>query len=252
MGETFKDHFSGHAGAYSRHRPTYPPALFAWLAEVSPARDAAWDCGTGNGQAAVALAEHFSSVIATDPSAEQVSNAFAHPRVRYAVAPAEASGLDDASVDLVTVAQAVHWFDLPRFWAEVRRVLRPDGVVAVWSYDLMHVSPEIDALDRRLYEDVVGPYWPPERKMVEDLYRGIPFPFAEMEVPALDMAMDWTLDQLTGYMGTWSAMQRYRRANGTDPVADVLPELRAAWGDPGATRRVRWPLGIRVGRVPPA
>jgi SAM-dependent methyltransferase len=249
MATAFKDHFSGHAGSYARHRPTYPPALYAWLAELAPARDAAWDCGTGSGQAAVALAAHFATVTATDPSAEQVAHAAPHPRVRYAVAPAEASGLADASADLVTVAQALHWFDLPAFYAEARRVLGPGGVLAAWSYDLMHVAPEVDVVVRRLYLDVVGPYWPPERALVEDGYRGIPFPFAEVEPPPLEMSAAWALDDLVGYMGTWSATQRFRAATGADPVAEHLPELRAAWGDPAAVRGVRWPLGIRVGRA---
>ncbi|HEX2204428.1 MAG TPA: class I SAM-dependent methyltransferase [Longimicrobium sp.] len=242
---SFKDHFSGHADDYARYRPDYPPALFAWLAETAPARDRAWDCATGNGQAAVALAEHFGEVVATDASETQVASAFAHPRVTYRVAAAETSGLEDASVSLVTVAQALHWFDIPAFWAEAGRVLRPGGVLAVWAYDRFRCAPEVDAAVDRLYTDVVGPYWPPDRKMIDDGYP-VRLPFPRVEAPPFAMAKRWTLDEVAGYLRTWSAVRRYQAANGRDPVSLVLPELRAAWGE--GAREVRWPLFRHVGR----
>lgn len=243
----FKDHFSGHAADYARYRPDYPAALFAWLAEIAPARDRAWDCATGNGQAALALAEHFGAVVATDASETQVASAFAHPRVAYRVAPAEASGLEDASVSLITVAQALHWFDIPAFWAEADRVLRPGGVVAVWAYHLFRCTPEVDAVVDRLYSDVVGPYWPPDRKLIEEGYP-ITLPFPRVEPPPFEMTKRWTLDDLTGYLRTWSSSRRYFEAKGADPVALVAPELEAAWGDPAEARELRWPLLLHVGR----
>src|SRR6266568_6165743 len=179
----FPDHFSGVSAGYAAFRPRYPDALFDFLADAAPARDAAWDCATGNGQAAIGLAHHFPRVIATDASEAQIAHATPDPRVTYRVAPAEASGLDDRSVDLVTAAQALHWFDRPKFWAEARRVLRPRGVVAVWTYLLFEIAPEIDAIIREFYSDVVGPFWPPERHITEERYRTIEFPFAEFAAP---------------------------------------------------------------------
>lgn len=248
----FKDHFSGHADDYARYRPRYPEALFAWLAAAAPGRGRAWDCGTGNGQCALGLAAHFAEVVATDPSEEQVRNAFAHPRVAYRVAPAEAPGLEDASVDLVAVAQAMHWFDLPRFFAQAQRVLRPGGVLAAWCYALMSVSPEVDRVIHRFYFDTIGPYWPPERAMVEDEYRSLRLPagFEDVEAPPFATEQAWTLDELLGYLGTWSASRRYAAARGEDPVAALAPELAAAWeGDPATPRTVRWLLHPRVARL---
>jgi SAM-dependent methyltransferase len=249
-GPVFKDHFSGHADTYARYRPDYPASLFAWLAELAPDRDRAWDCATGNGQAAVALAEHFAGVVATDASAPQVRNAFPHPRVRYRVAPAESPGLEPASVSLVTVAQALHWFHIPAFWRQAERALKPGGVLAVWAYALFAVSPEVDAVVLRLYHDVVGPYWPPDRKMIEEGYAGVALPFPEIDAPSFAMEKRWTLADVTGYLRTWSATRRYAEANGHDPVALVEPELAAAWGDPAAARTARWPLILKVGRKP--
>jgi len=243
----FKDHFSRDSAAYAEYRPRYPKELFGWLAGVSPARDLVWDAGTGNGQAAVALAEHFTRVIATDPSARQIEAAVAHPGVEYRMA-GEVAGLEPGSADLVTVAQALHWFDRPRFWAEATRVLRPAGVVAVWCYELQHVSPEVDAIIDHFYRETVGPYWTPDRKLVEDGYRSIDFPFEEVTVPGFAMAAEWTLEQQVGYLGTWSAVGRYRKEKGADPVTLVRPELEAVW-PANESRRISWPLSVRAGRT---
>lgn len=248
MSEGFRDHFSGVAEGYARFRPGYPPALFAWLAERAPGKRLAWDCATGTGQAALGLAEHFARVVATDASAEQVERARPHPRVDFRVAPAERSGLDDHSADLVTVAQALHWFDIAAFFCEAGRVLRPGGLLAAWCYG-NPVLPDA-ALDRVLvhfYDDVVGAYWPPERRLILEGYASIPFPFREVAAPPLVMEADLALDGLAGYLRTWSATSRYVQAHGVDPVGPLEERLRAGWGDPAATRRVRWPLAIRAG-----
>lgn len=246
---SFHDHFSGHAAGYAQARPTYPPALFDWLATQCARRELAWDAGCGNGQAARALTAQFARVIATDPSAEQIAQAAPHAQIDFRVEPAEAPTLMQHSADLVTVAQALHWFDLERFYAAVRRTLRPDGVIAVWTYGLSNVDAQVDRAFMQLYEDVLGPYWPPERRHVENGYAELPFPFARIEAPAFAMQCHWTLAQYLAYLGTWSATQRFRRERGEDPVAMLGEEFAAAWGNPQAARLVRWPLGLRAGRA---
>jgi SAM-dependent methyltransferase len=247
---TFHDHFSDRAAAYARFRPTYPPPLFEWLAAQAPARQLAWDAGTGNGQAAVALAGHFARVVATDPSAEQLRAARQHPSVHYAPGLEAESGLAPGSADLVTAAQALHWFDLDAFYKEARRVLRPEGVLAVWSYGLHRVSPEIDALFDRFYTETVGPWWPPERRHVEAGYRTLPFPFPDEPVPAFAMEAELDRQELLAYVATWSAVKRKERETNKDPMPALTLSLEAAWGDPGVRRVVRWPLALRVGRSP--
>ena len=242
--------FGAVAADYAAFRPTYPDALFAWLAAESPGRTLAWDCATGNGQAALALAAHFDAVVATDVSAEQLAHAPPHPRVRYAVAPAEASPLADASADLVTVAQALQWFDLDAFFAEAGRVLRPGGLLAAWTYSLLAVTPEVDRIVERYYRETLGPYWAWERRLVEEGYASVAFPFDPVAVPPFAMAARWTLDQIVGYLATWSARRAYVEATGEDPLPAVRAALAAVWGDPGEAREVRWPLFVRACRKP--
>lgn len=244
----FKDHFSVAAHEYERCRPGYPAALIDFIAEAAPARESAWDCATGTGQAAVALAARFARVVATDASVAQIAHAVAHPRVRYAVAPAEACGLADGCVDLVTVAQAMHWLDLERFYAEVRRVARPGAVVAAWTYSLADADPAVDPLVDAFY-DAMAPWWPPERAHVEDGYRSLPFPFEPIAAPAFEIREAWPLERLLGYFSTWSSVNRCRNATGQDPVTALGRRLAAIWGDPDAPRPVRWPLHVRIGRV---
>lgn len=245
--DTFKDHFSAHADRYAQARPGYPDALFDWLAAQCTEKALAWDCATGNGQAAAKLARHFAKVIATDASAEQVAHAPHVRNVEYRVARAEHSGLDDASVDLVTVAQALHWFDLDAFYAEARRVLRPDGVLAAWGYHLTRVSPPIDRTIDLFDAQIVGAYWPPERRHIDARYRDLAFPFARLETPEFAMRLAWNRKQFLDYIGTWSAVQRYRQAKGYDPLVWLENEIAAAW-NAEEILEVSWPMFLLVGR----
>src|SRR5262245_5147429 len=200
MSTAFKDHFSKVSERYADFRPRYPAALFDYLATLAPRKSAIWDCAAGSGQASVDLGGRFDRVIATDASQKQIASATPHASVEYRVARAEQCGLPDASVSLVTVAQALHWFDLKLFFAEVERVLTPGGVLAVWAYGIDEVEGgDVNQLVQDYYWNVVGPYWPPERKLVEEGYRSIEFPFKEITPPAFRMEIRWTLDQLLGY-----------------------------------------------------
>jgi ubiquinone/menaquinone biosynthesis C-methylase UbiE len=246
---THSDYFSQTAALYALHRPSYPSALFEWLARGVGHHHRAWDCGTGNGQAAVALASHFREVIATDPSHAQLVHAARVERVHYAATTAEDSALRSASMDLITVAQALHWFDLPRFYDEVARVLVPGGTVAMWTYGLLSITPEIDALMLSFYKDTLRGYWPAERALVDAGYSGIAFPFAGRSAPRFEMERNWTLEQLSGYLETWSAVTRYQKANGESPVGRFVTALRPLWGHDDTARRVTWPLELRVGSI---
>jgi len=245
----FKDHFSGQAAEYTRYRPSYPAELFRWLAGLTTAHDTAWDCGCGNGQAAVALTPYYRQVIATDPSPQQIAQAQPHERIRYGVAPAETSGLDAHSVDLIVVAQALHWFDFERFYQEARRVARPGAILAAVSYGPVRVEGAPDRVVDRFYYDLIAPHWPPERRYVDEGYATIPFPFPEIMAPTFAMAADWNLAHLTGYLSTWSAIKEYEKRQGNNPLALIGDELAAAWGDPLQERRISWPLALRVGRI---
>lgn len=249
MKPSFDDHFSRQARGYAASRPGYPAQLFRYLAGIAPGRGRAWDCATGNGQAAVALAAHFNEVIATDASEQQLANAPPHERVDYRLAVAESTTIETRSVDLVTVAQALHWFDLDRFYREASRVLKPGGIMAAWSYAQLRISPAVDAVIAGLYGDIVGGYWPPQRRLVEEGYRSLAFPFRELPAPVFEMADRWPLDRLVAYLGSWSAVQRYKEANGADPVALIADRLQDAWGE-AAQRTVRWPLAVRAGVRP--
>lgn len=250
MTQPFHDHFSGVANRYADFRPRYPSALFDYLATLAPRNSVVWDCACGNGQASFDLAARFDRVVATDASQEQIASAKPHPKIEFRVASAEQSGLPGSSVGLVTVAQAVHWFNLEKFFAEAQRVLAPGGVIAVWAYGINTVEGEaVDGLVQDFYWNTVGPYWPPERKIVEgDGYRALPFPFAEITPPSFVMEVQWTCEQLLGYFSTWSATSRYIKAKGHDPVPLLATDLKRIWPD-GQRRRVVWPLPLRVGRV---
>ena len=245
----FRDHFSGAAREYAVYRPRYPDALFRTLTSLAPSRRLAWDCATGNGQAALGLASFFDRVLATDASIAQLSRASKHPAVVYAQTHAERPCVRDAAVDLITVAQALHWFHLRDFFQAARRALVPRGVLAVWSYGVARVTPGIDRELDDFYHRIVGPYWPPERAMVESGYRGLEFPFDDVPIASPPMAAEWTLGDLAGYLRTWSATLRYQAERGEDPVTRLARSIEPLWGGPNARRRVVWPLSVRAGRV---
>jgi SAM-dependent methyltransferase len=246
-----KDLFSQQAAGYARFRPTFPAALFDWVAGAAPGRALAVDVGTGNGQAALELAERFERVVAVDPSEAQLANATPHARVTYRRGEAEATGVGDGAADLIAASQAFHWFDQPRFFAEARRALRPRGVVAAWCYGLSRITPEIDAVVMELYEGYLGAYWDPERRMVERLYADVVFPsgWEELAAPPFEMRARWTLEDLVGYLGTWSALVKYTKARGEDPLRVIVPKLQAAWGA-GGERDVVWSVGMKAARAP--
>lgn len=264
----FQDLFSRQAACYARSRPCYPDALFDYLAGITTRRTLAWDVGTGNGQAAVGLARHFESVVATDGSAEQIANAVPNSRITYHVVLAESAGpregLTDRSVDLVTIAQALHWFATEAFFANARRALHDDGIIAAWCYGIHRIEPAIDAVAGRLYHEIIGPFWPPDRQWVDDGYQSIPFPFDEsrfrcrvdrtasggdVAASTFTCRESWNLLQYVGYLSSWSAVQRFIDARGYNPLDEIEAALRSAWGEPASRRIVEWPIHLRVGML---
>ncbi len=245
----FEDHFSQRAETYHRYRPAYPRELFAYLASIAPHRELAWDCGTGNGQAALGLVDYFDRVAATDASSEQLALAMPHDRIDYSVARSEDSALAPASVALATVAVAVHWFDLESFYAEVRRVLTPKGVIAVWCYSLPSITPGIDTILKRYLQNTLADYWPERFRYVRDQYRTLPFPFEELTPPAFSMETAWDLTDVLGFLTSWSGTATYEKRHGFNPVDLIRPDLRREWG--GTKERILfWRLHLRVGLVP--
>lgn len=244
----FKDHFSAHAASYADARPGYPDEMFEWLALQCPRRRLAWDAGCGNGQASVALAGFFGEVYATDPSEAQIRQAQPHERVQYAVEGAEDCSLGDHTANLVTVAQAYHWFEHDKFCNEARRVLSNDGVIALWSYAESMVNTDVDLVVNELHHGTLENDWPAERRHVLDRYRDLPFPFRAIPAPSFEMRSEWNLPQYLAYLSSWSASQRYLKRTGEDAVAEAAPAMREAWGDPEQVRSVQWPLLLLVGR----
>lgn len=245
----FKDLFSTQASDYARYRPLYPEALYQYLASLCPRRDLALDVGTGNGQAAAQLAKYFVAVVGTDPSEKQLSQAEARVNLSYLCRTAENSGLEKGSVDLITVAQAFHWFDQLKFFAEVKRIARPGGALAIWTYSLAEIDPAVDAVTSELYQGLLAEYWDPARKLVEQGYANERIPFVELKPPPIAMEAAWTFAEWMGYLGTWSALQKYKQEKGQDPRELVFAEMQRAWGDPAAARRISWPLAIRAFRL---
>lgn len=247
----FKDHFSSGAAGYAAYRPTYPIELVDGLAGISPSHELALDCGCGTGQLSVLLAERFDEVLATDASAAQIEKAQPREGVSYRTALAEESGLPDASVDLITVAQAAHWLDLEKFYAEVRRVARPNAAVALITYGVLHVEGTVDQIVQRFYHETIAPYLPAERRHVEEGYRSLPFPFPETRLPYLAIEVSWRLEDLVGYVNTWSAVKAAEKVLGSSPVMQLEEELRKEWGDAELRRGVTWLMSLRVGNVRP-
>ncbi len=245
---TFRDYFSDQASSYLEGRPSYPIELFEYLAKITTAHNLAWDCATGNGQTATMLAGLFKKVIATDASAKQIAFAPAISNIEYSVALAEKSPLDDVSVDLITVSQALHWFDLPKFFSEANRVLKPGGVLAIWSYGLHSIEPEIDQIVDELYRFTLKDYWTPERIMVEQGYGSIDFPFKGLTAPNFVLRVEWSQSQFESYLRSWSATNNYIKDKGIDPVALISPKLSKIWRND--SKQITWPLALFARRKP--
>ncbi|HMQ48635.1 MAG TPA: class I SAM-dependent methyltransferase [Saprospiraceae bacterium] len=243
-----KDLFSQDSAAYAKYRPVYPDALFSHLAAHLLECQNAWDCGTGNGQVAQALVPFFDQIFATDISEKQIEQAFQHPKINYSLESAEKSSFPDQFFDLIVVAQAIHWFDFDRFYLEVRRTLKPEGLLLVLGYGLFRATPTIDQLIDHFYQDTIGKYWDPERKYIDENYQTIPFPFREISIPPFQMDTIWNLADLMGYLNTWSAVKHFIQDKGFNPTLALAEELELIWPDKTQVA-INFPLLIRVGRV---
>jgi len=245
------DHFSSTSKEYSYSRPIYPDTLYKYLNDVSPNKNVAWDCATGNGQAAIGLCKYFRNVIASDASKGQLDYKFTRDNIRYDIFPAEKANIGDDCIDLITVAQAAHWFDLDKFYKEVTRVGRSNGILAIWSYGMHQIDKDIDALSAKLNigGDILGKYWPLETNYVKDDYKTIPFPFIEIESPKFEMTVNWNLDDLVSYMQTWSAVKRYNTEKKFNPLDLIMDKLEKLWGKHENQKVVKWDMNIRVGKI---
>lgn len=243
--------FSQDSNQYAKHRPQYPDELFSYLSEICDGHESAWDCATGNGQAAVSCAKHFAHVEATDVSAEQIQNSIANPKVHYSVSPAEHTPFEAESFDLVVVATAIHWFDLEFFFQEVGRVLKPRGVLAAWTYGLLEVEPEIDHIIARELLEPIDPFWASGNRQVMNGYRDLTLPFEKIHnPPAFAVQVEWNLEQFLAYLRTWSAVKRYLAELGSDPVEQLEPKLKSIWSDTEKTKLVKMPLFFKASRKP--
>jgi SAM-dependent methyltransferase len=242
-----KDYFSGHAKVYAAFRPTYPEDLYRFIFNHLKNMNTAWDCATGNGQVATRLAKNFNRVYATDISEQQLQEAEKASNIFYSVSKAEDAVFPDDQFDLITVAQALHWIDTGKFYNEVNRTLKQDGLIAVWGYALLTVDPKIDKLFTEFYFDTVGPYWDEARKLVENQYRTVPFPFELIETPAFYITVDWSLDHFTGYLTSWSATQKYIRTHHVNPVDEFIPRVKEFW-KAGEQKRVTFPVFMKLGK----
>lgn len=244
------NHFNQQTEQYLAFRPTYPELLFNLLADRVPSTACVWDCATGNGQAAISLAQHFKKVIATDINQAQLDMAPSKSEIQYICATAEHTPIPDHSIDLITVAQALHWFNFDQFYEEVRRVSKPSAWIAAWCYSLGSINTPINEVIRRLYYDILGDqYWPSQRSYIDDNYQTIPFPFVKVKVDDLHMEKEVDLKSLMGYLSTWSAVKQYQKLNHKNPIEFISADLQLAWGNPGQHYTMRWPLHVLLGRV---
>lgn len=246
---SFKDHFSAHSGIYKKFRPLYPAELYSFLSSLTQDHKLCWDCGTGNGQAAVGLAAFYDKVIATDPSEEQIKNCIPHPKVEYRVERAESSSLKDHSADLLTIANALHWFDFDAFFTEAHRVVKKNGVIAAWAYGLPLTGTEVDTIAGSFHDDVIGSYWRPENKLVLDKYADLPFPFKNIEPPSFVFRKNMNLAETIGYFNTWSAVQKFINEKGYNPTEKLYKELQSVWGNEEEKKEFKWDLILKVGRI---
>lgn len=243
-----KDNFSTQSDQYAKYRPTYPKDFFDYLNTIVPNKENAWDCGTGNGQVAYELAKTFDKVFATDISQSQIDNAVQAGNIVYSVQPAETTNFDNAQFDLIVVAQAIHWFDFDRFYAEVKRTAKDNAFLCVVGYSRVKINGQIDNLITDFYTNVVGPYWDKERKYIDEHYATIPFSFDEIQTPKFVNTQHWTLEHLTGYLKTWSAVKHFAKQNNCDPIDKLQKSLEQLWGK-GAVKEVQFPLLLRIGRI---
>lgn len=245
-----KDLFSAQASQYARFRPHYPEELYNFLLSHVTSRGMVWDCATGNGQAAVRLARDFQQVEATDMSASQISNATSAPNINYSMAPAEKTTFPDQHFDLVTVAQALHWFNFEAFFAEVKRVTKPGGYFAAWTYDICEAPAAMQSLINDFYFNEIHPWFAPERAHIDARYGNIPFPFEMIETPLFYEVVNWDKAHVAGFLDSWSAVQHYIKANGgQSPIPAFMEKLDLVWPADVATQEFRFPLTLKLGRV---
>jgi ubiquinone/menaquinone biosynthesis C-methylase UbiE len=242
------DNFSNQAGLYAQYRPTYPNQLFEYITRFVKQKNTAWDCGTGNGQSAAALSKYFKKVIATDISYRQIENAEEADNIFYSVQPSEHTNIETNSVNLITVAQAIHWFDFESFYKEVKRVALQNAFIAVWAYSLLKIDGQIDELINDYHFNFLGSYWDAERKYVDDKYKHIPFPFEKIKTPDFFIEKHWSLPELGGYLNTWSALQKYIKANTTNPVPDLMNSIKPYWGS-SVKRKIIFPIHLLLGAI---
>ncbi len=242
-----KDNFSKQANLYAKFRPGYPDELFDFLFSLLTEKNTAWDCGTGNGQVALQLSKQFADVYATDISASQIANAVSKENIHYSKISAEETSFPENMFDMVTVGQAIHWFNFDKFYKEVNRTLKPGGLIAVFGYGLLTVNKEIDLLITDFYKNTTGPYWDVERKYIDENYKTIPFPFAEIKTPAFCSKYHWELESVEGFLNTWSAVQHYIKKNSENPVNLVIDKLKKVWGN-NVKREVLFPIFMRAGK----
>ncbi|HYV93296.1 MAG TPA: methyltransferase domain-containing protein [Chitinophagales bacterium] len=243
-----KDNFSKQSQGYAQFRPVYPPEIFEYLFSIVKEHEVAWDCATGNGQVASALAPYFTKVMATDISAKQIEQAQHKENIHYSIAPAEHTSFPENYFDLITVGQAIHWFDFSAFYSEAKRIAKQSAPLVALGYDLIHIDDDTDKIILRFYEEVLKGFWDPERKYVDEHYKTIPFPFREIQPPQFQLRLDWTLEHVLGFLGTWSGVQHYMDHHHRDPIDEIKNELMQTWKQ-DVIKTVSFSIMMRVGII---